>query len=111
MGLREEQAAIALVNRDITPENLLVHGERWMGLVDPVSLQDSGTYYAALFLHCYRLYLPVLSHAPRYAQHRFHKRTAMLAAIAYGYERGYAQADSGVRRYDETNGKANSIAA
>lgn len=34
MGLREEPAAIALVNRDITPENLLAHGEWWVGLVE-----------------------------------------------------------------------------
>jgi len=36
IGLREEPTALALVNRDITPENLLAHGERWVGLVDPV---------------------------------------------------------------------------
>ncbi len=98
MALREEPAALALVKRDITPENLLAHEERWVGLVDPVPLQDSGTYYAALFPHCYRVYLPAMGHAPRYAQHCFHEQTATLAAIADGYERGYAQADSVMRR-------------
>ena len=98
MALGEEQAALAFVNRDITPENLLAHDARWVGLVEPVPLQDSGTYYAALFLHCYRVYLPAMSHAPRYAQHRFHEQTATLAAIADGYERAYAQADSVMRQ-------------
>ncbi len=91
MGVQEEPAAIALVNRDITPENLLACGKTWVGLVDPVPLQESGTYYAAFFLHCYRLALPALSQAPRYARHRFDAHCATLASLAAGYETGYAQ--------------------
>ncbi len=95
-SLRDEW--IALVNRDITPENLISRNRGWTGLVDPVPMQESGTYYAAFFLHCYRRYLPALSEAPRYRRHRFHEHAAVMAAIADGYETGYSQARSEVRQ-------------
>lgn len=97
-GVQEEPVAIALVNRDITPENLLAQGATWVGLVDPVPLQESGTYYAAFFLHCYRLALPALSQAPRYARHRFDVHCPTLAALAEGYETGYTQGSREVQQ-------------
>lgn len=96
--LREEQAPIALVNRDITSENLMTQDHAWAGLVDPVPMQESGTYYAAFFLHCYRRYLPALGHAPRYQRHRFHEHAMMMATIADGYETGYGHSSREVRQ-------------
>jgi len=97
-GVQEEPAVLALVNRDVTPENLLAQGAAWVGLVDPVPLQESSTYYAAFFLHCYRLALLALSQAPRYVRHRFHMHHTTLAALAEGYEIGYAQGRQAVQR-------------
>ncbi len=96
--LREESASMALVNRDITPENLIAQGDAWSGLVDPVPMQESGTYYAAFFLHCYRRYLPALGHAPRYQRHRFHEHATIMATIAAGYEAGYSQSRRDMRQ-------------
>jgi hypothetical protein len=84
---------VALVNQDITPENLLVYERRWVGLVDPVPALDNGTYYAAWFTHCYRLFLPTLSNAPRYVRHNFRARSTVLSAIADGFTSGYCQHD------------------
>ena len=97
-GLAEQAEPLTLVNRDITPENLLADGGRWVGLIDPIPLQDSGIYYAALFLYGYRLHLPAMSQAPRYARHGFQAHAAILAAIADGYAASYAQGNTGVRR-------------
>lgn len=89
---------IALVNRDITPENLLVRDKQWIGLVDPVPMLDNGSFYAAWFTHCYRFLLPALDHAPRYKHHRFRDHQKVLGAIASGFEAGYTQNDR-VRRH------------
>lgn len=87
-----------LVNRNITPENLLVRDNTWVGLVDPVPLLDNGTYYAAWFTHCYRLFLPALSDAPRYRHHHFKDHAMTLNAVADGFETGYCQDDSALKQ-------------
>ena len=76
------------------PAPLAGHGELYWkagGLVDSVPLLDSGTYYAAWFLHCYRLFLPAISLAPRYRHNHFHRHAEKLAAIADGFESVYTQ--------------------
>ncbi len=85
-----DREAVALVNGDVTPENLLARGERFGGLIDPVPLLHNGTRYAACFVFCYRFLLPALADAPRYARHRFDRHAPTLAAIADGYVEGYA---------------------
>ncbi|MDX1436086.1 MAG: hypothetical protein R3335_04705 [Anaerolineales bacterium] len=84
-------APVSLVNQDITPENLLQQQALWVGLVDPVPALDNGTYYAAWFTHCYRLFLPSLNDAPRYARHQFGTHQEALRCIADGFEAGYTQ--------------------
>ncbi|ETX02313.1 MAG: hypothetical protein ETSY1_04025 [Candidatus Entotheonella factor] len=96
--LREERLPIALINRDITPENLITQNHVWVGLVDPVPMQESGMYYAAFFLHCYRRYLPALGRAPRYQRHSFHEHARIMAIIADGYEAGYSHSRREVRQ-------------
>ncbi len=81
---------VSLLNGDVTPENLLTRNLNWVGLVDPVPIQGSGLYYAAFFLHCYRLCLPALSRAPRYRAHRFDKHADLLATLADGYATAYS---------------------
>lgn len=89
---------IVLVNQDITPENILAIDNTWRGLVDPVALLDHGIYYAAWFLHCYRLFLPAISAAPRYRHNNFKQHSDILAHIADGFEQGYAQEDAQLRQ-------------
>jgi hypothetical protein len=84
---------VVLANRDVSPENLLDRAGEWVGLVDPVPILENGTFYAAWFLHCYRLFLLLLGDAPRYAPHKFHKHADVLAAIADGFEAGYVQGE------------------
>jgi hypothetical protein len=80
---------LSLVNGDVTPENLIVRRGRFVGLVDPVPRLDGGARYAAFFLVCYRLLLPAVHDAPRYARHRFDRHAPLLARIADGYLAGY----------------------
>jgi hypothetical protein len=99
--LRERNHAsepVVLANQDITPENLLVKDKTWLGLVDPVPTQDNGTYYAAWFTHCYRLFLPALSLAPRHAHHDFKEQAKTLCAVAAGFEDSYTRDDIALRR-------------
>jgi hypothetical protein len=103
-GREHKGEPIVLANRDVSPENLLVRAGEWVGLVDPVPILENGTCYAAWFLHCYRLFLPLLGDAPRYARHQFHKHAGVLAAIADGFEAGYIQGDNDLKlalRLDE----------
>ncbi|MFN8514099.1 MAG: hypothetical protein U0841_16245 [Chloroflexia bacterium] len=66
LARREGHAPVpALVNSDITPENLIVRRGRFVGLVDPVPHIGNATRHAALFLCCYRLLLPSLHDAPQ----------------------------------------------
>jgi hypothetical protein len=81
----------ALVNSDITTENLIVRRGRFVGLVDPVPHIGNATRHAALFLSCYRLLLPSLHDAPRYAGCGFAEHAGTMARIAEGYEAGYLE--------------------
>jgi hypothetical protein len=76
----------------------LVQDKTWFGLVDPVPTLDNGTHYAAWFTHCYRLFLPALSDAPRYAHHGFRGQAETLRAVAAGFEVCYTWNDVTLRR-------------
>jgi hypothetical protein len=91
--LRRERYASepALVNSDITPENLIVRRGRFAGLIDPVPRIGNATRHAALFLCSYRLLLPSLHDAPRYVGREFARHAVTMARIADGYEAGYLE--------------------
>ncbi|MFN8541405.1 MAG: hypothetical protein U0232_28515 [Thermomicrobiales bacterium] len=92
LARREGYALVpALVNSDITPENLIVRRGRFVGLVDLVPHIGNATRHAALFLCCYRLLLPSLHDAPRYAGRGFGEHAGTMAHIADGYEVGYLE--------------------
>jgi hypothetical protein len=84
----------ALVNGDITPENIIVRRGRLAGLVDPVPRIGGALRYAAFFPLCYRLYLPALHDAPRYARHRYDRVAPIMARLADGYTEGYVNGDA-----------------
>jgi hypothetical protein len=82
---------VALVNRDVTPENMLLRLNGAAALIDPVPLLHNPTRYASLLCFCYTFLLPALSTAPRYARHQFQRHAPPMAAIAEGYVDGYTQ--------------------
>jgi hypothetical protein len=86
---KERHEPPALVNSDITPENIIVRRGRFVGLIDPVPRIGSGIRYAAFFSLCYRHYLPALHDAPRYARHGYDRLAPIMAQIADGYLTGY----------------------
>jgi hypothetical protein len=90
----------ALVNSDITPENIIVRRGRFVGLIDPVPRIGSATRYAAFFPLCYRLYLPALHDAPRYAHHHYDRHAPVMTQIADGYLAGYVPDDDPTRLRD-----------
>ncbi|HET8631737.1 MAG TPA: phosphotransferase [Thermomicrobiales bacterium] len=92
-GRSAAPAPPSLVNGDITPENLIVRRGRFVGLIDPVPAIGDGARYAAFFLVCYRLLLPALHDAPRYARHHFDRHAPALAHIADGFAAGYLGGD------------------
>jgi hypothetical protein len=93
LSRRERREPPALVNSDITPENIIVRRGRFVGLIDPVPRIGSAPRYAAFFLLCYRLYLPSLHDAPRYARHGYDRLAPMMARMAEGYLKGYVRDD------------------
>ena len=90
--------SVTLVNRDTTPENLIVRNGQFAGLIDPVPSLHNGHRYAALFVYVYSFLLPALSDAPRYAQHQFKKHSPIMAAMADGFRDGYCQGDAELHR-------------
>jgi hypothetical protein len=82
-----------LVNRDITPENLMAANNVFSGLIDPVPRLDNPTRFAAWFVFCYKFLLPVYNPVPRYSQHQFQQYAAILGLIAQGYWEAYTQND------------------
>ncbi|HEX5502759.1 MAG TPA: hypothetical protein VFW96_09055 [Thermomicrobiales bacterium] len=97
-GRADAPAPPSLVNGDISPENLIVRRGRFVGLIDPVPALGDGARYAAFFLLCYRLLLPALHDAPRYARHHFDRHAPALAHIADGFEAGYVGDDPALAR-------------
>lgn len=92
------QEPFALVNRDITPENLIAQNNRFIGLIDPVVRLGNPTRFAALFVYCYRFLLAAYNTAPRYATHQFRQFQPLLQEIANGYLDGYTQGDLALLR-------------
>ncbi len=92
-GRTFEAEPVVLVNRDVSPENLIARRRNFVGLVDPVPLLHNPLRYASFFVYCYQSYLPNLYDAPRYARHQFQQYRPVLAALADGYVDGYTQGD------------------
>ena len=80
---------IALVNLDVTPENLMMRRQRFTGVIDPRPYLGNSTHYAAFFLYIYQFLLPLYDTAPRYVRHRFKAHAPILATIAEGYRDSY----------------------
>lgn len=94
LAQRSDAARLSLVNRDITPENLLVQDAGRPGLIDPVVLLGRGSRWSAWFLFCYRFLLPGLDEAPRYASRQYGRLAPVLAAVADGFAAGYGEAEA-----------------
>lgn len=89
-GRRFEREPVALINRDVTPENLMLQPSGAVGLIDPYPALGNGIRSAAWFVFCYRFLFPALDQAPRYRRHQFGRHAPILGAMADGFAAGYA---------------------
>jgi hypothetical protein len=85
---RKNPQKIALVNQDITPENIIFNNNR-VFIIDPYPKLDFDLKYAGYFVFCYKFLLPAYSSAPRYKHHSYDKKHHILIQIADGFISGY----------------------
>jgi hypothetical protein len=99
MNNREiDESHIVLVNQDTSPENILIHTDGRISLIDPVPLLYSGDSLAGNFMNNYHTLYPAFFNAPRYARHQFDRYEEKLQTIADGFMEGYCKGDAAVRR-------------
>lgn len=89
---------IVFTNQDTSPENILLHQDGTVSLIDPVPLLYSGDSLAGNFMNNYRTLFPTFFNAPRYAKHQFDRFEDRLQKIADGFMEGYCKGDSTVKQ-------------
>ncbi|MBH0165182.1 hypothetical protein IHV12_09635 [Fictibacillus sp. 7GRE50] len=89
---------VVLTNQDTSPENILLHSDGTVCLIDPVPILYSGDSLAGNFLNNYRTLFPTFFNAPRYARHEFDRFEDRLKRIADGFLEGYSNGDLDVKR-------------
>jgi hypothetical protein len=89
---RTNPQKIALVNQDITPENIIFNNNR-VSIIDPYPKLDFDLKYAGYFVFCYKFLLPAYSNAPRYKHHCYDQKRPILSQIANGFISGYIGTD------------------
>ncbi|WP_455675889.1 hypothetical protein [Pradoshia sp.] len=85
---RGNQQSIALVNQDITPENI-IFGCHNVALIDPFPKLDFNLKYAGYFVFCYKFLLMAYSNAPRYQKYHYKDHYEALSKMADGFIYGY----------------------
>lgn len=94
---RTDEEHIVLTNRDLSPENLLLHNGR-LRMIDPVPLAYSNMVFAGNFLNLYREIYPLYHNVQRYARHQYHLYRPQLSALADGFLDAYSDGDPDRRR-------------
>ncbi|MFG6496521.1 hypothetical protein P8610_14240 [Fictibacillus sp. UD] len=84
---------ITFANQDTSPENVLIHLDGRVSLIDPVPILYSGDSLAGNFLNNYRTLFPTFYNAPRYAKHEFDRFEDRLHRMADGFLEGYSNGD------------------
>ncbi|MFJ7973532.1 hypothetical protein [Psychrobacillus sp. NPDC096389] len=85
---RKKQQKIALVNQDVTPENIILNLDK-VSLIDPFPKLDFDLKYAGYFVFCYKFLLPAYSNTTRYQKHAYDQYSKKLSRIADGFINGY----------------------
>jgi hypothetical protein len=99
MNNREiDESNIVLTNQDTSPENILLHTDGRVSLIDPVPLLYCGDSLAGNFINNYHTLYPAFFNSPRYAKHQFDRFEEKLQTIADGFMEGYCNGDATVRR-------------
>lgn len=93
-----DESQIVFTNQDTSPENILLHSDGRVSLIDPVPLLYSGDSLAGNFINNYQTLYPTFFNAPRYAKHQFDRFEEKLQTIADGFVEGYCNGDAAVRR-------------
>lgn len=96
-GRRNHQQKIALVNQDITPENMIVHSDH-VSVIDPFPRLDFDLKYAGYVVFCYKFLLPAYSAAPRYQRSGYLQNLGKMSNIADGFIEGYIRGDDSLIR-------------
>ncbi|MBS3679181.1 hypothetical protein KGF86_03035 [Ornithinibacillus massiliensis] len=90
---RNHQQKIALVNQDITPENMIVHSDN-VSIIDPFPRLDFDLKYAGYVVFCYKFLLPAYSTAPRYRSSGYLQNASTMRYIGDGFIKGYTSGDT-----------------
>ncbi|KZE68835.1 hypothetical protein AWM68_00730 [Fictibacillus phosphorivorans] len=88
-----DHQTITFTNQDTSPENILLHSDGRVSLIDPVPILYSGDSLAGNFLNNYRTLFPTFFNAPRYAKHEFDRFEDRLHKMADGFLEGYSNGD------------------
>ncbi|MBY6037792.1 hypothetical protein KUV80_14060 [Fictibacillus nanhaiensis] len=89
-----DDSRVVLANQDTSPENVLLHADGRLSLIDPVPILYSGDSLAGNFLNNYHTLFPTFFNSPRYAKHQFDLHEERLKTIADGFIEGYCNGDS-----------------
>jgi hypothetical protein len=93
-----DESRVVLTNQDTSPENILLHADGGISLIDPVPILYSGDSLAGNFLNNYRTLFPAFFNSPRYARHQFDRFEDKLQTIADGFYEGYCNGDPDLKR-------------
>ncbi|MCM3717335.1 hypothetical protein [Fictibacillus phosphorivorans] len=93
-----DESQIVLTNQDTSPENILLHTDGRVSLVDPFPILYSGDSLAGNFVNNYQTLFPTFFNASRYAKHQFDQFEEKLQTIADGFMEGYCMGDADVKR-------------
>ncbi len=84
-----------LANQDVSPENILLHGNR-ICLIDPYPSVYYSRGMAGNFMNLYETYFIALADTERYRKHRFKGCSHNLKMMAKGFLAGYSRGESKV---------------
>ncbi|MDR7071336.1 hypothetical protein [Fictibacillus barbaricus] len=93
-----DESKIVLANQDTSPENILLHADGRVCLIDPVPLLYSGDSLAGNFMNNYNSLYATFFNSPRYAKHQFNRFEGKLETIADGFMEGYCNGDADVKK-------------
>ncbi|WNB91279.1 hypothetical protein [Bacillus sp. NEB1478] len=93
-----DESQIVFTNQDTSPENILLHGDGRVCLIDPVPLLYSGDSLAGNFINNYHTLYATFFNSPRYAKHQFDRFEEKLQTIVDGFMEGYCNGDADVKK-------------
>lgn len=94
---RKHLQKVALVNRDVTPENI-VFDTNQTALIDPFPKLDFDLKYAGYFIFCYKFLLPSYANTNRYQRYFYDRYSEVMNKIADGFMNGYTDSNKNLSK-------------